>query len=144
MAFRKTGSFHPAEEMSVLTCDVCERDLGYEDGRRVRAHLRMTRHPNAGGLNEQDPPAVLCSRECLPAYAATLTGLDREPGLPKAEAAAADADARGAVRMMIVVVGCLVIVSLYLAKRVTDVSTENAALRGQIASLKKQLARRRS
>jgi hypothetical protein len=45
--------------------------------------------------------------------------------------------------MIIVVVGCLVILALYLAKRVSDVNTENAVLRGQIASLKKQLARRR-
>jgi hypothetical protein len=83
MGFRKTGTFHPVEEISVLTCDVCERDIGYEDGRRARAHLRVMRHPNAGGMNEQAPPIVLCSRECLQAYAETLTGLDREPGLPK-------------------------------------------------------------
>jgi hypothetical protein len=83
MAFRKTGTFHPAEEIAILTCDVCERDIGYEDGGRARAHLRVTRHPNAGAFNDQQPAIVVCSRECLGAYAATITGLDREPGLPK-------------------------------------------------------------
>jgi hypothetical protein len=80
MALRKTGNFHPAEEISVLTCDVCERDIGYEDGRRARAHVRVTRHPNKGGLNDQDPAVIVCSRECLSAYAATITGLDRKGG----------------------------------------------------------------
>jgi hypothetical protein len=82
MGIRKTGTFHPAEEIAVLTCDVCERDIGYQDGRRARAHLRVTRHPNAGGLDDQNPAVIVCSRECLGAYAATLTGLDRETGVP--------------------------------------------------------------
>jgi hypothetical protein len=46
--------------------------------------------------------------------------------------------------MMIALVGCLVIVSMYLVKRLTDANTENTALRAQVASLKKQLSRRRS
>jgi hypothetical protein len=83
MAFRKTGALHPAQEIVVLTCDVCERDIGYEDGCRARAHLRVTRHPNAGGLNDQFPAILVCSRECLAAYATSITGLDREPGVPK-------------------------------------------------------------
>jgi len=83
MAFRKTGTFHPAEEIAVLTCDVCERDIGHEDGRRARPHLRVTRHPNAGGLDDQQAAIIVCSRECLAAYAEKLTGLDREPGFPK-------------------------------------------------------------
>jgi hypothetical protein len=82
MAFRKTGAFLPAEEIVVPTCDICERDIGFEDGRRARAHLCITRHPNAGGLNDQDPPILVCSRECLGAYAAKLTDLDRESGPP--------------------------------------------------------------
>ncbi len=82
MALRKTGTFHPPEEITVLTCDVCERDIGYEDGSRARTHLRVTRHPNAGGLDDQDPTIVVCSRECLGAYAATITDLDRGHGLP--------------------------------------------------------------
>jgi hypothetical protein len=83
MGLRKTGTFHPAEEVAVLTCDVCERDIGYQDGRRARAHLRVTRHPNAGALDDQQEATLVCSRQCLGAYAATLIGLDREPGVPK-------------------------------------------------------------
>jgi hypothetical protein len=77
MSSRKTGRFHPAEEVLVLTCDVCECDIGYEDGRRARPHLRVTQHPNAGALDDQSPAAVVCSRECLRVYADRLTGLDR-------------------------------------------------------------------
>ena len=44
--------------------------------------------------------------------------------------------------MMIGMVGFLMVVSFYLAKRLSDVKTANAALRGRIASLKRQLARR--
>jgi hypothetical protein len=40
--------------------------------------------------------------------------------------------------------GLLLIVSLYLAKRLSDEKTENAALRDRVASLKRQLAKRRS
>lgn len=78
MGIRKSGIFHPAEEIVVLTCDVCERDIGYEDGRRPQPHLRVTRHPNAGAINDQDPPAMLCSRECLRAFADKISGPDRE------------------------------------------------------------------
>jgi hypothetical protein len=74
MSFRKTGIFQPAQEVLVLTCDVCERDIGYEDGRRPRAHLCVSLHPNAGGLDHQNPAAVLCSRECLQAYAEKVPG----------------------------------------------------------------------
>jgi len=78
MSFRKTGIFHPAREVLVLTCDVCERDIGYEDERRPRAHLSVARHPNAGALDDQHAEAVLCSRECLRAYAENLPGPLRE------------------------------------------------------------------
>jgi hypothetical protein len=46
--------------------------------------------------------------------------------------------------MLIGLLGVLVLVSCYLAKRVSDEKTENAALRDQLASLKRQLARRRA
>jgi hypothetical protein len=61
----------------VLTCDVCECDIGHEDGRRPAPYLSVTRHPNAGALGDQSPDAVICSQECLRAYADKLTGLDR-------------------------------------------------------------------
>jgi len=64
MAWRKTGTFHPAEEVLVLTCDVCERDIGYEDGRRPHEHFRVSRHPNPGGIDDQEPVAIVCSRLC--------------------------------------------------------------------------------
>jgi hypothetical protein len=78
MGSRKTGAFAPAQEIVVLTCDVCERDIGYEDGSRPRAYLSVTRHPNAGALDDQQPTAVICSRECLAAHAEKLTGPIRE------------------------------------------------------------------
>jgi hypothetical protein len=78
MGFRKTGTFHPAHEVLVLTCDICERDIGYEDGRRPKPHLCVSRYPNAGALDDQRPAAVLCSRECLQAYAEKLPGPIRE------------------------------------------------------------------
>ena len=80
MGFRKTGAFHPAEAVVVLTCDVCERDIGNEDGRRPKDHFRVSRHPNPGALNEQEPAAIICSCECLQAFASTVHGPDRSPG----------------------------------------------------------------
>lgn len=93
MAWRKTGLFHPADEILVLTCDVCERDIGYEDGRRPHEHFRVSRHPNPGPIDDQEPDAALCSRECLRAFAAYTPGPERSmvsaggerpPGKPKA------------------------------------------------------------
>lgn len=78
MGTRKTGTFYPPHEILVVTCDVCERDIGYEDGRRPTAHLRVSRHPNSGSIDNQDLPAILCSRECLQAYAENMTDLARE------------------------------------------------------------------
>jgi hypothetical protein len=46
--------------------------------------------------------------------------------------------------MLIGFLGLLVLVSGYLAKRLSNEKTENAALRDRIASLKRQLARRRA
>ena len=78
MSYRKSGKFLPAREVLVLTRDVCERDIGYEDERRPRPHLSVARHPNAGALDDQQPEAILCSRECLRAYAENLSGPLRE------------------------------------------------------------------
>ncbi len=85
MAWRKTGLFHPAEEVLVLTCDVCERDIGYEDGRRSREHFQLSRHPNPGAIDDQEPIAALCSRECLRAFAANTSGPDRSPAFGNRE-----------------------------------------------------------
>jgi hypothetical protein len=85
MAWRKTGLFHPAEEVLVLTCDVCERDIGYEDGRRPHEHFRVSRHPNPGGIDDQEPVAIVCSRECLRAFAANTPGPDRSPNFGNRE-----------------------------------------------------------
>jgi hypothetical protein len=79
MGWRKSGAFREPEEVLVLTCDVCECDIGHEDGRRPRPHLRLTRHPNAGGMDDHDPAVILCSRHCLSAYADKITDLNREP-----------------------------------------------------------------
>ena len=46
--------------------------------------------------------------------------------------------------MLIGLLGFVVLVSCYLAKRLSDERTENAALRDQIGTLKRQLARRRA
>jgi hypothetical protein len=78
MGLRKSGTFHPAQEILIATCDVCERDIGYEDGRRPAPHLRVSRHPNPGTIDNQDPAAILCSRECLRAYAENMTDMARE------------------------------------------------------------------
>jgi hypothetical protein len=44
--------------------------------------------------------------------------------------------------MLIGLLGVLVVLSLYLAKRLSDEKTENAALRDRIVSLKRQAKRR--
>jgi hypothetical protein len=77
MAWRRSGLFHPAEEILVVTCDVCERDIGYEDGRRPREHFRLSRHPNPGAIDDQEPAVSICSRECLRAFAARTPGPER-------------------------------------------------------------------
>jgi hypothetical protein len=41
--------------------------------------------------------------------------------------------------MVIMLVACLIGVSLYLAKRLSDANMANTALRNQVASLKRQL-----
>jgi hypothetical protein len=77
MGFRKTGTFRPPEPIEVLTCDVCERDIGNEDGRRPKEHFRLSRHPNPGALNDQEPVTIICSCECLRGFAATAAGPSR-------------------------------------------------------------------
>ena len=44
--------------------------------------------------------------------------------------------------MTTVFIAALVFIALYLAKRWSDTRTENVQLRAQVASLKRQLARR--
>jgi hypothetical protein len=79
MGFRKTGIFRDPEEIVVLTCDVCERDIGNADGRRPKDHFELSRHPNPGGLGGQVPSVIVCSCECLRAFAATAPGPSRVP-----------------------------------------------------------------
>ena len=74
MGWRKSGLFDPAREILILTCDVCERDIAYEDGRRPRDHFRISRHPNPGPIDDQEPAVIICSCECLRAFAATTPG----------------------------------------------------------------------
>ena len=71
MASRNTGTFHAAEQILVITCDICQRDIGYEDGRRPNEHFRITRHPNPGAIDHQAPPVLVCSSECLRSFAAS-------------------------------------------------------------------------
>jgi len=69
MGWRKTGAWRAPEEILVMTCDVCERDIGYEDGRRPRPHYQITRLPNQGAMGEQAPTVSVCSPECLRSFA---------------------------------------------------------------------------
>ena len=82
MAWRKSRLFHAAEEILVLTCDVCERDIGNADGRRPHDHFRVSRHPNPGAMDDQEPAVIICSRECLRAFAANASGPDRLAAVP--------------------------------------------------------------
>ena len=84
MGWRKTGSFLAPQEILVMTCDVCERDIGFEDGSRPRAHYEITRLPNPGALDVQNPAAYVCSPECLRAFAAKASS--SPDGLPPREA----------------------------------------------------------
>lgn len=60
-----------------MTCDVCERDIGAVDERRPKAHFEITRVPNPGGIEEQDPRVYICSVSCLRAFAAATPEPDR-------------------------------------------------------------------
>ena len=46
--------------------------------------------------------------------------------------------------MIITLIGGLIIVAGYLAKRLADVRTENAALQSQVTSLRRKLGRNRA
>jgi hypothetical protein len=83
MGWRKTGVLRTPEEILVMTCDVCERDIGYEDGRRPRPHFEITQLPNQGGVGGHTPASFVCSPECLRAFAARASH-DPE-GLPPRE-----------------------------------------------------------
>jgi hypothetical protein len=87
MGWRKTGSFHAPQEILVMTCDVCECDIGYQDERRPRAHYEVARLPNAGAPDEQHPASYVCSEQCLRAFAASAASRPdrlppRHPGDP--------------------------------------------------------------
>jgi hypothetical protein len=69
MGWRKTGVLRAPEEILVMTCDVCERDIGHEDGRRPRPHYEIMRLPNRGGMDDHTPAIFVCSPECLRAFA---------------------------------------------------------------------------
>jgi hypothetical protein len=77
MAWRKTGLYRSAEEILIMTCDVCERDVGFEDERRPQEHFRVSRHPNRGAIDDQEAPVIICSCECLRVFAANAKGPDR-------------------------------------------------------------------
>lgn len=77
MAWRRTGRYRPPEEILVMTCDVCERDIGFEDGRRPNEHFRVSRHPNPGAIDDQEPAVIICSRDCLRAFSANTPGPER-------------------------------------------------------------------
>jgi hypothetical protein len=84
MGWRKTGTFHAPQEILVMTCDVCERDIGYEDGRRPSGHYEIARLPHRRAIDEQTPATYVCSPECLRAFAAKASS---EPDrLPPREA----------------------------------------------------------
>jgi hypothetical protein len=77
MGWRKSGEFHAPQEILVMTCDVCERDIGNADGRRPRAHYEVSRVPNPGAIEDNNPPAYVCSSECLRAFASHTPAPDR-------------------------------------------------------------------
>jgi hypothetical protein len=79
MGWRKTGVFHAPQEVLVMTCDVCERDIGHEDERRPKAHFQLSHFPNLGAIDDQDPPLIICSVECLRAFAAKVSGPEPVP-----------------------------------------------------------------
>jgi hypothetical protein len=80
MGWRKTGVLRAPEEVLVMTCDVCERDIGYEDGRRPKPHYEISRLPNQGSMGDQVPITFVCSPECLRAFAAQVSSDPK--GLP--------------------------------------------------------------
>jgi hypothetical protein len=82
MGWRNTGTFGAPEEIRVLTCDVCECDIGYADGRRPRAHFQVSLHPNAGAMGNLEPITIACSRDCLRAFASGCDGPDRPTSGP--------------------------------------------------------------
>lgn len=79
MAWRNTGAFHAPTAVFVMTCDVCARDIGHEDGRRPRAHFQVSQHPNRGAIDDQEPAVVVCSVGCLRAFAAAVSDPDHPP-----------------------------------------------------------------
>ena len=90
MGWRKTGLMRTPDEIVVMTCDVCERDIGYEDGRRARPHYEIVQLPNQGTMGDQAPAISVCSPECLRAFAAQASSDPK--GLPPREGSAGPTD----------------------------------------------------
>jgi hypothetical protein len=88
MGWRKCGMLRAPEQILVMTCDVCERDIGHEDGRRPRPHYEIVRLPNQGGIDDQAPAVAVCSPECLRAFAARAS--NDPDGLPAREGGTAE------------------------------------------------------
>lgn len=65
-----------------MTCDVCERDIGAADESRPRAHFEISRVPNPGAIEKQDPRVYVCSISCLRAFAASTPEPDRIGAAP--------------------------------------------------------------
>lgn len=78
MGWRKTGKFKSPQEICILTCDVCERDIGHEDGRRFDAHYEVKLMPNLEAISIEDHAVYACSVECLRAFAAREPEPDRQ------------------------------------------------------------------
>jgi len=77
MGWRKTGKFSSPQEISIMTCDVCERDIGHEDGRRSDPHYEVRLLPAADAMGAQDRAVYACSVECLRAFASKEPEPDR-------------------------------------------------------------------
>jgi hypothetical protein len=78
MGWRKTGKYNVPAEILVMTCDVCERDIGHEDGRRFDAHYEVRILPNADAIANHDRTVYACSVECLRAFASKEPEPDRQ------------------------------------------------------------------
>src|SRR5580692_2850794 len=81
MGWRKTGVLRTPEEVLVMTCDVCERDIGYEDGRRPRQQWAIRQRPplcaprNACGHLPPRHPTT--RKDCLHEKAALARATER-------------------------------------------------------------------
>ena len=63
--------------LRVTGADGQRKSLGPFEGLKVTGGDRLSRHPNRGTLDDQEAPVIICSRDCLRAFAANVTGPDR-------------------------------------------------------------------